>query len=70
MSDLQEFVDAQDTVMNEVYAELTEGKKCSHWMWFVFPQLAALERSPNAIKYGIESIEQASGPNPLPQAQT
>jgi len=57
--DLQKFLDAQETVISDVYAELTRGKKSSHWMWFVFPQLTSLGRSATAIKYGIESIEQA-----------
>jgi uncharacterized protein (DUF1810 family) len=57
--DLQKFLDAQETVISDVYAELTRGKKSSHWMWFVFPQLTSLGRSTTAIKYGIESIEQA-----------
>jgi len=59
MSDLQRFLDAQDDIINDVYAELAQEKKQSHWMWFVFPQLTALGRSVTAVKYGIESMEQA-----------
>jgi uncharacterized protein (DUF1810 family) len=59
MSDLQRFLDAQEDIINDVYAELAQGKKRSHWMWFVFPQLTALGRSATAVKYGIESMEQA-----------
>ena len=57
--DLQKFLDAQEAVISDIYAELGRGKKSSHWMWFVFPQLTALGRSATALKYGIESIEQA-----------
>ena len=38
--ELEMFVEAQDTVWSDVLSELTAGKKASHWMWFVFPQLA------------------------------
>ena len=59
MSDLQRFLDAQHDIINDVYAELAQGKKQSHWMWFVFPQLIALGHSVTARKYGIESLEEA-----------
>jgi uncharacterized protein (DUF1810 family) len=58
MIDLQKFIDAQEDTINDVYAELAQGKKRSHWMWFVFPQLTALGRSATAVKYGIESIDE------------
>ena len=51
--DLQRFVDAQDAVYDSVVAELRAGRKRSHWMWFVFPQLGALGRSATAERYGI-----------------
>ena len=57
--DLQRFVDAQAPVWNDVAAELKAGRKSSHWMWFVFPQLAALGRSSTAKHYGIRSVEEA-----------
>lgn len=56
---LQRFVDAQESVWDDVRAELRAGRKTSHWMWFVFPQLAALGRSGTAKFYGITSIEEA-----------
>lgn len=56
---LNRFVDAQSSVIDDVLRELTEGKKQSHWMWFVFPQLTALGRSATAKAYGIDSLEQA-----------
>ncbi len=57
--DLQRFVTAQGPVYGDVVAELRAGRKASHWMWFVFPQLAALGRSATARHYGIASREEA-----------
>jgi uncharacterized protein (DUF1810 family) len=57
--DLQRFVDAQDRVYDAVLAELRGGRKRSHWIWFVFPQLRGLGRSPTASHYGISSLEEA-----------
>lgn len=57
--DLQRFVAAQDPIYDEVRAELRRGAKTSHWMWFVFPQLAALGRSGTARHFGIGSIAEA-----------
>lgn len=56
---LQRFRDAQAPVMERVEAELAGGRKRSHWMWFVFPQLRALGRSETALFYGIGSLEEA-----------
>ncbi len=56
---LQRFVDAQAPVYPQVCAELRAGAKSSHWMWFVFPQLRELGRSPNARFYGIGSLGEA-----------
>ncbi len=53
--DLQRFVTAQEPVFETVLAELRAGRKRSHWMWFVFPQLAGLGRSSTARFYGIGS---------------
>jgi uncharacterized protein (DUF1810 family) len=57
--ELSRFVVAQEFVFNTVLAELVAGRKKSHWMWFVFPQLRALGRSPTANFYGIAAIEEA-----------
>jgi uncharacterized protein (DUF1810 family) len=57
--DLRRFVDAQDRVHDMVLAELRAGAKRSHWMWFVFPQLRELGRSPTAVHYGIGSRDEA-----------
>lgn len=59
MNTLERFVAAQDRVYDSVRAELAAGKKTSHWMWFVFPQLKALGRSPIAKHFGIESRNEA-----------
>lgn len=57
--DVQRFVDAQDPVYGQVCAELHAGRKTSHWMWFVFPQIAGLGQSAMAQKYAIASLEEA-----------
>jgi uncharacterized protein (DUF1810 family) len=57
--DLERFVTAQEPVFETALAELRRGRKESHWMWFVFPQLAGLGRSPTARHYGIASIDEA-----------
>jgi uncharacterized protein (DUF1810 family) len=59
--DLQRFVAAQDEggAYAQAVAELRRGRKQSHWMWFVFPQLRGLGSSPMAVRYGIDSLEEA-----------
>jgi uncharacterized protein (DUF1810 family) len=57
--DLQRFVDAQDTVYDRVRAELRSGRKQSHWMWFIFPQIAGLGSSAMAQRYAISSLHEA-----------
>jgi uncharacterized protein (DUF1810 family) len=57
--DLERFVTAQAPVFETVLAELRAGRKRSHWMWFVFPQLRGLGQSETARFYGIASIEEA-----------
>lgn len=56
---LEDFVAAQDRVWPQVEAELAAGAKASHWMWFVFPQLAGLGRSETARFYGLGSRAEA-----------
>src|SRR4051794_9884578 len=58
---LRRFVDAQDRggTYDAALAELRAGRKRTHWMWFVFPQIAGLGRSPMAQEYAIGSIEEA-----------
>ena len=57
--DLERFVDAQDDIYDRVVAELRAGRKTSHWMWFVFPQIAGLGRSPTAVRFAIASAGEA-----------
>lgn len=57
--DLARFVDAQDRVYPAVLAELRAGRKQSHWIWFVFPQLRGLGRSPTAQRFGVASLAEA-----------
>ena len=57
--DLDRFVAAQSGVYDQALAELRAGQKRSHWMWFVFPQLAGLGRSPTAHYYAIASADEA-----------
>ncbi|OBG35322.1 DUF1810 domain-containing protein [Mycobacterium sp. E3198] len=57
--DLKRFVDAQAPVYRTVVEELRAGRKRSHWMWFVFPQLRGLGSSPTAVHYGISALEEA-----------
>ncbi len=57
--DLQRFVTAQAPVFATALAELRAGRKRSHWMWFVFPQLRGLGRSATAEFYGLASLDEA-----------
>jgi uncharacterized protein (DUF1810 family) len=57
--DLDRFVDAQAPVWGAVLAELREGAKRTHWMWFVFPQLACLGRSATARHFGLADLAHA-----------
>ena len=59
-SDLERFVEAQEPVYEAVRQELSAGRKASHWMWFVFPQLRGLGRSATAQHYGIASATEAA----------
>lgn len=56
---LQRFVDAQDPVYEQVSSELRNGRKQSHWMWFIFPQLKGLGHSHLAEKFAISSRAEA-----------
>ena len=57
--DLDRFVQAQAPVYAGALAELGRGRKTSHWMWFVFPQLSGLGSSPTARLYAIADLEEA-----------
>ena len=57
---LRRFVDAQGPLFEEVRSELRRGLKESHWMWFVFPQIRGLGRSPMAERFAIGSLDEAA----------
>ena len=57
---LQRFVDAQATTYEQALAELQAGRKQSHWMWFIFPQLRGLGHSDTAQRYGISGLDEAN----------
>jgi uncharacterized protein (DUF1810 family) len=59
VGDLERFVEAQHGVYRQVLAELRNGRKASHWIWFIFPQLAGLGRSAMSERYAIRSLEEA-----------
>jgi uncharacterized protein (DUF1810 family) len=57
--DLQRFVDAQDPEYEQICAELRNGQKTGHWIWFIFPQLHGLGHSSMATRFGISSRQEA-----------
>ena len=56
---LERFVIAQDSIFKRVLSELQAGTKMGHWMWFIFPQIRGLGRSPTSIEYAISSRDEA-----------
>jgi len=56
---LERFLSAQDLIYPQVVSELRAGYKTSHWMWFIFPQIRGLGRSPVSIEYAISSRAEA-----------
>jgi uncharacterized protein (DUF1810 family) len=56
---LQRFVDAQNALFEQVCAELREGRKQGHWMWFIFPQLQGLGNSEMAVHFAITGRQEA-----------
>ncbi len=57
--DLERFVDAQREIYDQVLTELRLGRKRSHWMWYVFPQITGLGSSAMARQYAIASLDEA-----------
>jgi uncharacterized protein (DUF1810 family) len=57
--DLRRFFEAQSQHAKSILSELSEGKKTSHWMWFVFPQIKGLGKSKESTFFAIQSIEHA-----------
>jgi uncharacterized protein (DUF1810 family) len=64
---LERFVLAQNTCFDEVIKELRSGRKTSHWIWYVFPQIVGLGFSEYSIYYGIKDLQEAKAywANPL-----
>jgi len=58
--DLQRFVDAQQGVIDTVRNELARGRKQTHWIWFIFPQIAGLGHSAMAARFAMANLEEAS----------
>ena len=56
---LKRFIDAQNSCYPNVVKELTQGKKVSHWIWFIFPQIDGLGHSSTAKRYAIKSLQEA-----------
>lgn len=56
---LARFLQAQEPIYSQALAELKRGRKSSHWMWFIFPQVEGLGLSPTSIKYAVKGIEEA-----------
>src|SRR6516162_1596962 len=56
---LERFVIVQDRVFKQVLSELQSGTKMGHWMWFIFPQIRGLGRSPISMEYAISSRDEA-----------
>jgi uncharacterized protein (DUF1810 family) len=57
--DLERFLVAQQDVYDDLLYELRSGRKTSHWMWFIFPQIAGLGSSPTSRRYAIGSLNEA-----------
>jgi uncharacterized protein (DUF1810 family) len=57
--DLSRFLDAQQGIYEMALSEIRQGRKRSHWMWFVFPQYAGLGVSPTSQRYAINSVAEA-----------
>jgi uncharacterized protein (DUF1810 family) len=59
VEELDRFLGAQEPVFDQVLAELRRGRKTSHWMWFIFPQIRGLGSSSMAIKFAISDLSEA-----------
>lgn len=60
MEQLSRFIEAQEDTYERALTEIQAGRKRTHWMWFVFPQLKALGRSDTALYYGIKDLREAA----------
>ena len=71
VDDLRRFVDAQERgrpSFADALAELQRGRKTSHWIWYVFPQLRGLGRSPLADHYGLDGMDEARRTSAIPSS--
>ena len=59
ITSLNRFLEAQESMYDKALKEIKKGKKKSHWMWYIFPQLRGLGRSQMAFTYGIDGLEEA-----------
>lgn len=59
MKTLERFVDAQERIYELALTEVKSGKKLSHWIWYIFPQLKGLGESYNSHYYGIDDMDEA-----------
>ena len=59
INSLNRFIDAQDSMYQTALREIKNGRKCSHWIWYIFPQLRGLGSSEMAYTYGISGIKEA-----------
>ena len=59
MSDLSRFIDAQKHDYSTALSEIRNGRKRSHWMWYIFPQIAGLGMSSTAVYYSIRDLDEA-----------
>ena len=59
MAELSEFVAAQDAQWDDMLREIRAGRKVTHWIWWGFPQLASLGRSPRARHFGLSGLAEA-----------
>lgn len=57
---LDHFLEAQNPIYDQVLEELRNGRKESHWMWFIYPQLKGLGTSPMSVRYAIDDEKQAN----------
>lgn len=59
MDSLKRFIDIQETGYDAALREIKAGRKRSHWIWYIFPQISGLGYSPNALYYGINGFDEA-----------
>lgn len=58
--DMDRFIEAQEGLYDDALAEIRNGRKTTHWMWFIFPQIEGLGSSVMAVRYAIENREEAT----------